>query len=426
MENQTTPSVPEHLARPQATQAGGQVETSRHHSRGKWKTALLSTALLLGMLAVLWLVFRDQLTVAIPVDVGTVILLEQEEAETQSATSGERELLFQSSGWLEPDPWPVNIAVLTDGFVEDVFVKEGEAVTSGQILAQLDPADATLAKRQAEAEVQRAAAQLEEARDTWRRIRALAERDTTASERTVAEQAVAAREAELSAARIRLETAQLALDRTVIRADRDGVVLRRFVEPGQKRRAAMDDPHSAVIVSLFDPQSLQVRVDVPLAEAGRLFVEQPARISTAMLPGSVFTGRVTRIVGQADIQRNTLQAKVAVDDPDPRLRPEVLCRVEFWSQSRDVAAGDEATGRHALWIPEAALQDEEATEQTVWVIDAMSQRAHKRAIRVSSTRSHGYRLLLDGLRANETVVVGDTVALEEGRRVRRKTENEGK
>jgi len=378
------------------------------------------------MLAVLWLVFRDQLSVAVPVDVGTVILLEQEDSETQAASSGERELLFQSSGWLEPDPWPVNIAVLTDGFVEDVFVKEGEAVTNGQILAQLDPADARLVKRQVEAEVQRAAAQLEEARDTWQRISALAERDTTASERTVAEQAVAAREAELSAARIRLETAQLALDRTVIRADRDGVVLRRFVEPGQKRRAAMDDPHSAVIVSLFDPESLQVRVDVPLAEAGRLFVEQPARISTAMLPGRVFTGRVTRIVGQADIQRNTLQAKVAVDDPDPRLRPEVLCRVEFWSQSRDMSTGEDGAGRHALWIPEAALQDEEATEQTVWVIDAVSQRVHRRAIRVSSTRDHGYRLLLDGLRANETVVVSDTVALQEGRRVRRKTENEGK
>ena len=386
----------------------------------------MSAVLLLGMVSVLWLVFRDQLTVAIPVDVGTVILLEQEDDGNRTAASGERELLFQASGWLEPDPWPVNIAVLTDGFVEDVFVKEGEPVTNGQVLARLDPADARLSKRRAEADVQRATAQLEEARDTWQRISALAERDTTASERTAAEQAVAAREAELAAARVGLETAQLALDRTVIRADRDGVVLRRFVEPGQKRRAAMDDPNSAVIVSLFDPEHLQVRVDVPLAEAGRLFVEQPTRISTAMLPASVFTGRVTRIVGQADIQRNTLQVKVAVTDPDPRLRPDVLCRVEFWSDSRDMAAGDEAGGRHALWIPEAALQDEDATEQSVWVIDAISQRAHKRAIRVSSTRSHGYRQLLEGLRANETVVLGDTVALKEGRRVKRKTENERK
>ncbi|MDP6490905.1 MAG: efflux RND transporter periplasmic adaptor subunit [Kiritimatiellia bacterium] len=432
MENQTKPSVPEYLAAPQAAQAGGQTapqaggseDLRGRHARGRWRTLLLSGTLLLGMLAALWLVFRDQLTVAIPVDVGTVILLEREGSGTATAVSGERELLFQASGWLEPDPWPFNSAVLTDGFVQDVFVREGEAVTNGQVLAQLDPADATLAKRHAEAGVQRASAKLEEARDSWQRIGALAERDTTASERTAAEQALAARVAELSAASVELETAQLALDRTVIRADRDGIVLRRFVEPGQKRRAAMDDPNSAVIVSLFDPQHLQVRVDVPLAEAGRLFIDQPTRVSTAMLPAGLFTGRVTRIVGQADIQRNTLQVKVAVIDPDPRLRPDVLCRVEFWSDASDSGAGDESADRHALWIPEAALQDEDAAEQSVWVVDPMSQRAHERAIRVSRTESHGYRLLLDGLRANETVVLGETVALEEGCRVRRKTDNE--
>ena len=413
MQNRTTPPVPEHLA-----------ETSQRQSRGSWKTLFLGTALLLGMLAVLWLVFRDQLTVAVQVDVGTVILLDQEDSESQTAASVERKLLFQASGWLEPDPWPINIAVLTDGFVEDVFVKEGEAVTNNQILAQLDPTDARLAERRAQAGVQRATAQLAEARDTWERILALASRDTTASERTVAEQAVATRKAELSAAHIDLEMARLALDRTVIRANRDGVVLRRFVEPGQKRRAAMDDPNSAVIVSIFDLQHLQVRVDVPLAEAGRLFVEQPARISTAMLPGRVFTGRVTRIVGQADIQRNTLQVKVAVAAPDPRLRPDVLCRVEFWSQTRDAGDETQVAGRHALWVPEAALQDKHATDQTVWVVDPITQRAQRREIRVSSTRSHGYRLLVDGLRANETVVLGDALALKEGRRISRKSDHE--
>ncbi len=413
MDSEKSDDVPAHLS-----------SKSRGHSRSKWKTVLFSLALLGGILAVLALVFRDQLSRAVPVEVDTVILLEQEGTTASAGSSGGEELLFQASGWLEPDPWPVNIAVLTDGFIEDVLVKEGETVTNGQVLARLDAADATLATRLAEAEVRGAAARVEEAEDRWQRITALAERDTTATERIAARQAVARHEAELSAARVRLETAQLALDRTVIRADRDGVVLQRFAEPGQKRRAAMDDPHSASIVSLFDPLHQQVRVDVPLAEAGRLFVGQPTLISTGMLPGQVFTGRVTRIVGQADLQRNTLQAKVAVFDPDPRLRPDVLCRVEFWNQPEIGSADGEGSGRHGLWVPEAALRGGDAEAQTVWVVDAISQRALKRDIRVSNVHAHGYRLVLDGLRANETVVTGGDAALAEGRRVRRKTDHE--
>jgi RND family efflux transporter MFP subunit len=213
--------------------------------------------------------------------------------------------------------------------------------------------------------------------------------------------------------------ARLALERTEIRSPMDGVVLRRFVEPGSKRGRALDDPNSAVIASLFDPVKLQVRVDVPLAEAGRLFVGQPARISTAMLPGQVFTGRVSRIVGEADLQRNTLQAKVEVHGPDPRMRPDVLCRVEFWGGKGGTprAGRPEAAGRQTLWIPEQALGDPSASEQDVWVVDPVSQRAEQRAVRLGHARRNGYRRVLDGLRPNETVVIQGGERLAPGHRI---------
>lgn len=412
MESEQSSALPDHLS--------GRVVSQRRF-RKRWETPLISTLLLGGMLLVLFLIFRDRLTVALPVRVGPVILLEQDVSSSPSAVSSERELLFQASGWLEPDPWPVNIAVLTDGFVEDVYIKEGEPVTNGQVVARLDAADATLEKRAAEANLQGASARLSEAQDTWQRISSLAKHDVAERERVAAELQLEQREAEVKAAQVRLETAQLALDRTVIRASGSGVVLRRFVEPGQKRRAAMDDPHSAVIASIFNPDLLQVRVDVPLAEAGNVSTGQQTRITTAMLPGQTFTGVVTRVVGQADIQRNTLQVKVSVIEPSPRLRPEVLCRVEFW---RDMVAARTGSGigRHALWIPLEALQDEFATEQKVWVVDQFTHRATRRAIRLSDARTHNHRLVLEGLRANENVILGNPDGLEEGRLVRRISE----
>jgi RND family efflux transporter MFP subunit len=366
-------------------------------------------------------VYRKQLTPAIAVDTGTVVLLTEGEDTSTGGGMTTSELLFQASGWIEPDPWPVKVAVLTDGFIEDVFVREGDAVTNGQLLARLDQADARLEREEALAAVAVAAARVDLALDTWTRIDALPPRDTTPAERTAAQATLKAQRGELAASETRLAAADLALERTVIRANMDGRVLHRFVDPGSKRRAAMDDPNSAVIVSLYSPTSLQVRVDVPLAEAGRLEVGQPTRISTAMLPGRVFTGHVTRIVGQADLQRNTLQAKVRIDAPDARLRPEVLCRVEFWSSATaattDPSRAAGAAGGLALWVPEVALPEPSATEQQVWVVDPLSSTVERRAIRVDRAARDGYRRVLDGLRANETVVTGGAESLTEGRRV---------
>jgi len=395
--------------------------TDKHSGRqggGRWKPVVLAVVLLGGLVAVLAFIFRDQLTPAKPVETGRVMLLDESGASAEPSAAPD-ELLFQASGWLEPDPWPVKVATLTDGFVEQVFFKEGETVDNGQLLARLDRADAELVLRQAVAGIDAATARLTAARDRWERISALPERDTTPAERVAARSDVLEKQAQLESAQTARDSAKLALDRTEIRAPTNGVVLRRFVDPGSQRGRGLDDPNSAVIASLFDPARLQVRVDVPLAEAGRLFVGQPTRISTAMLPGAVFTGRVTRIVGEADLQRNTLQAKVEVHDPDPRMRPEVLCRVEFRGRTGSFGHAPPSAneGRQTLWIPEDALDDPSRPEQDVWVVDPVSDRAERRTIRLGRARRDGYRRVLDGLRANETVVTAGAAGLAAGHRV---------
>jgi HlyD family secretion protein len=407
------------------------------------------------------------------VETGRVILLEQDSDATAASSTAPSTMIFQASGWLEPAPWPINLAVKVDGFVDQVFVKEGEVVTNGQIVAQLDPTDARLAlelaaahvrkhnaaltarknaatatEKQAEAaqfRVESASARLSGASDTWERFSKTSANVISFTERVTAEQAVVELEALEKEARAALsaqqaktieahseisvaeaaqasalkgqEVAQLALERTVIRSDLSGIVLHRYVQPGDKRVLKTDDPNSAVIASIYDPAHLQVRVDVPLAEAGKLIVDQPAHIFTAMLPGQNFTGRVTRIVGMADLQRNTLQAKVAIDAPDARLRPDVLCRVEFMSARSPSASGPTTTGRYALWIPTGALQSD-APEQPVWVVDPLTQTATQRIIKLSTTTRTGFRKVTDGLRANEVVVLSGQAALSEGARVK--------
>jgi RND family efflux transporter MFP subunit len=214
---------------------------------------------------------------------------------------------------------------------------------------------------------------------------------------------------EIAAAVVEVDQAKLALSRTRIAAPIDGRVLRLTAAPGQKKMLLMDDPDSSTIAILYQPAKLQVRVDVPLADAARLSVGQPAKIRCSLLPEKVFNGEVTRITGEADLQRNTLQAKVRIIDPSDQLRPEMLCRVEFLGSATD--PGQSGGGSLATWVPQSAVAD-----GTAWVCDPESKRVEKRAIQVSTEARDGRVRIIEGLRPGEHVVLSPK-NLREGQRV---------
>jgi len=215
---------------------------------------------------------------------------------------------------------------------------------------------------------------------------------------------------EIAAAVVEVDQAKLTLARTRIVAPIDGRVLRLGAAPGQKKMLLMDDPDSSTIAILYQPQKLQVRVDVPLADAAGLSVGQPAKVRCSLLPEKVFNGEVTRITGEADVARNTLQAKVRIIDPIDQLRPEMLCRVEFLGAASSMP-GQSVGGSLATWVPESAVNDGIA-----WVCDPESKRVEKRAIQVSTETRDGHVRIAEGLRPGERVILAPK-NLREGQRV---------
>ena len=426
---------------------------------------------LVGMALIFVLIFGQRLQPSVPVTVVSALLLESDEATPIAMPARPGSMLAQASGWIEADPFPVWVPVKVDGFVEAVFVYEGDIVKEGQLLATLDATNHTLrvdqltasleearalervreqeieqalrARTVSEAGKTAAEARHHEAEDRLKRIRTLkpgdvSEVEVIAAERTETEarsalkeavarlasagSAVASHRAELgrqearsASLRVELEQAQVDLTRTEIRAPMDGIVLKRFAAPGMKRMARMDDPNSSTIVSLYDPKHLQVRVDVPLSDAGRMVIGMPAKVVTAALAGQVFTGQITRITGEADITRNTLQVKVALKHPDPTLRPEMLCRVEFFASPTLEARTMFRTRQ--VWLPAEALKDPGEGTTTVWVVDPVNETVSSRKIEVGPGSRNGVRMVYKGLRPGEQIVVESKGHLEPGTRV---------
>ena len=413
------------------------------------------------------MLFGDRLLPAPEVDVAIVLATTAEtRTAAESASRADAAVGFQASGWIEPAPLPIKATALVDGVVEQVHVLPGEQVRKGQPLATLIVDDARLAHTAAEhkqrtlqaalkahlsaiaaaekrlaglaAELAAAKARRAEAEDQANRMQRLPvgtvpESDVVSArlghEREAARTDAAAaavdqmraeinrlnaetevKRGELSAAGVALEQAALALKRTEIASPTDGRILRLLAAPGQKKMLQMDDPDSATIAILYRPAELQVRVDVPLADAAGLQVGQGARIHCSLLPDTVFQGEVTHITGEADLQRNTLQAKVRIIDPADQLRPEMLCRVEFL-EMHDAASPARAAPSLATWIPLSAL-----TDGAAWVCDPESKRVRQRAVSATSESRDGHIRIADGLHAGEWLVLSPT-GLRDGQRI---------
>ena len=436
---------------------------------------LLPVFLLLGFILILALLFGGRLWPALKVETAKVVTLRSAnetlsvEASDPPAEIANGKLLFQASGWVEPDPYITFVPTLVNGVIDTVEVLEGQAVRKGDLLATLIDEDAVLNLREASrryvsldkkivahctgfeifaAEItssrkkaEAIRAQLNEARDNLTRLEQLSEGAVSRQKRVQARLAVARQEAmlaeteaeipRLEAQKLQLtsekesmlanldeletaqDRAQLALDRTKIFAPIDGIVLHLHAAPGKKRMLDMESEKSAVIVELYQPQHLQARIDVPLNEAAALRIGQAVELVSELLPETTFTGRVTRITGSADLQRNTLQAKVGIDNPDARLRPEMLMRAKFFaSGKREGTAAGGGSGRFSLFVPEAALVD----GSSVWVVSPESL-AEKRGIETGGEVRDGHRLVTKGLRSGETVILPPHDELEEGIRV---------
>jgi HlyD family secretion protein len=458
---------------------------------GPW--GLLLLALFLG-----WHLFGERLLPASRVVVETVVATRSDRGEGERAVlpSGidpyEGAVRFQASGWLESDPFPHRVTALVSGVIETVHVLEGESVAAGRPIVSLIRDDAALERDRAKgmlaasraataaagsehalslarvesmtSRIRVAEARREELADLAARARELGSEVVSsqdirqaelrlktqeatvaalAAERSVDEQETRRladqwdlRRAEEAAAEAILARAELALRRTVVTAPVDGVVQRLLATPGQKKMLPGDDPDSATVALLFDPARLQARIDVPLAEASGLFPGQAVLVETEYFPGRVLRGEVTRIVGEADLQRNTLQAKVRVLQPPPGWRPDILCRAKFLETrvggeppagaGADSSPGQGEGGGLALFVPGRALFAVEGREASCWAIDASGRRLELRRLELGNERREDYRAVRSGLRPGDRVVLDPAPELEEGQRVRSSTPHNGK
>lgn len=217
--------------------------------------------------------------------------------------------------------------------VKWIGVKKGDHVKKGQIIVRLDDAEQSARIAELDGQIAVAKVALELARVNYARVMALRKsQNETQAREDEARLAVERAEAQIKQLDGARAMAQVWLDWTVIKSPIDGVVLEKLADPGElvspQSFGGTRGPSTALL-SMGDPNDLQVEIDVNEGDLAKISMNQRCRVSPEAYPDKIYSAHVAEIAPEANRQKGTLQIKVQIEKPDRFLTPELSAKVEF-------------------------------------------------------------------------------------------------
>jgi RND family efflux transporter MFP subunit len=293
----------------------------------------------------------------------------------------------------------VDVRARLEGELVGVYVREGNQVAAGQLLARFEASEQESGRRSAEAD--RAAAQSDLANAQWtleQNAQLLKAGAIAQQAYKTSEQAVASARARVAAAEARLRATGNQERDTRVVAPSAGIVSKRLVEGGE--HVAKGAPLFTIVRNSI----LELAAAVPARQSAALRVGQTVHF---VADGRRFDGRVARLSPTIDPATRALTVYVQIPNPGGTLR-----------------GGTFATGRvvsrtliGVLAVPAAALrQSPEDGRPFVYRIDGQTINVAPVQLGAVDERQ-GIAQVTDGLQAGERVIVGNVGTLGRGMQV---------
>jgi len=355
--------------------------------------------------------------------------------QVRAPAAVERAESVSASGSVEGSE-TADVAFLVAGKVARVLVEEGQHVTKGQLLAEIEPTDyrnafnaATAQKEAAQAVAQKAEAglrkqELEQARidferweDEYKRMKYLVERKSLppndfqkieaaynasreryqmAQEGTRKEDRATA-VAQANAAEAQASEERKRLDDTRLVAPISGNIGMRRVDPGQTVAAGMP------VFSIVELNPAKVRVGVPEADIEKVRQGASAEITAPSLGRRRFNGKVAIVGVASEPASRTYTVKILVPNPGPTLLAGMVAEARIFGPAKV----------RSLTIPGEAVVPDPQGAPNVYVYSPERKRVYARRVEVGRPVGNEVEIL-SGLRGDEQIVVAGQQKLREG------------
>ncbi len=376
------------------------------HARWPWIVGIVVLLLVAAGVAAFWLRPR-----AVVVGTTPAVAL---------ASAGNDAAVLQATGYVVARR-QATVAAQIIGTLTQVLVEEGERVTQGQVLARIDDTQYIAQLDAAQAQYAAAQAAVLKARATLAQDQANAARMNAVVARGYvskqdAQQAntlvatdragvdVAAKQA--AAAQANVNLAQVGVGYTIIRAPFAGVVTVKDAEVGQ-----IVSPYTVGgggIATIVDMNSLEVDVDVNETYISRVKPDMPVQAVLDAYPDWKIPAHVIAIIPSADKSKATVKVRIALDQKDPRIIPQMGVRVSFLEK-----AAQNAKPLPGVLVPKSAVVQRKGEDVVFVVVDG---RAKQAPVKLGGDFSD-LKQVLAGVAAGDVVVTTPAAGLKGGEKV---------
>lgn len=282
----------------------------------------------------------------------------------------------------------VNLAFRVAGPIKNIYVKEGDYVRRGALVALIDPRDYEIQTGVAEA-------QYTQMKGEYDRLTELSSRKSLADNDY--EKAVAGEKM----LRMQLQNARDQLNDTRLYAPFSGYIQSVKYEEGEMVNTGM------TIATLIDVKSFLVEVDLPTAFFLRKEDFSAFSCSQPMVPGETYPLELVSTqmkAGSSQLYRTTFRLDPKVN---PALAPgmTVSVRIDYRNE-----------GEAPLSLPMTALFRED-DRSCVWKFDPSSSTVKKQVVTTGDMAGDGRITILSGISGQDEIVVAGVHALTDGERV---------
>lgn len=230
----------------------------------------------------------------------------------------------------------VQISSSINGIVQQLMVKEGQEVKKGDLLLQIDPSEYRAQVRRAQAGLEVAQANLQQARSQWKRAEQLYKSKLISEqEYESARTNHLLSQAQLKESKANLEQTLEQLQKTRITSPIEGTVIQINIEPGENViTGTLDNPGTKLMV-VADLSRMEVESQVDEADIAKVSMGQRAIVEVEALPEKRFNGLVHEIGYAAEDQEAEQDATVnynisiLIEDTITELKPGMTATSEI-------------------------------------------------------------------------------------------------
>lgn len=339
----------------------------------------IGTAACICLLGIMCSACRQQSTVTVSHPVRVKVL------DMSAQMSGD---MIRYSGTVQEDA-ATKLSFGLPGTVRSVSVKEGDKVTKGQVLAQLEDNSYRSAYNTAKA-------MLDQAEDAHERLKKLHDNNALADVKWVEIQS------QLTQAQSLVNAAQSELDNCKLVSPVNGTVSVRSIEPGQYVIPGFE------ALRVIDVSQMNFQINVPENEINSFKKGIEAQVTVQAIEGAKYRATVSKVAATANPLTRTYDVVFTSAEADARLRPGMLCDVS-------ISASVHTEKAMEFIIPAEAVMLTAENTHYVWIAGENGT-AERRDITVGRSTATGI-VVESGLSEYDKVIVEGMLKVSRGCRI---------